>query len=107
MIRRPPRSTLFPYTTLFRSFGTDQYGRDVLSRVMAGAPTSIAVGVIAVGIGALAGIVLGLASGWIGGWLAESGMRLGDAGQGLPAVLSPLLFSARVAPGLGLSLGAI
>src|SRR5882724_1811193 len=45
-------------------FGTDQYGRDVLSRVMAGAPTSIAVGVIAVGIGALAGIVLGLASGW-------------------------------------------
>src|SRR5438552_16692373 len=38
-------------------FGTDQYGRDVLSRVMAGAPTSIAVGVIAVGIGALAGLL--------------------------------------------------
>src|SRR5207245_708776 len=44
-------------------FGTDQYGRDVLSRVMAGAPTSIAVGVIAVGIGALARLVLGLARG--------------------------------------------
>src|SRR5437588_13085301 len=58
-------------------FGTDQYGRDVLSRVMAGAPTSIAVGVIAVGIGALAGIVLGLASGWVGGWLDEGAMQIG------------------------------
>src|SRR5438128_5580556 len=93
-------------------FGTDQYGRDVLSRdvlsrVMAGAPTSIAVGVIAVGIGALAGIVLGLASGWIGGWLDESAMRLVDAVQGFPAILSALLFSAVFAPGIGISMVAI
>src|SRR5216117_782856 len=80
-------------------FGTDQYGRDVLSRVMAGAPTSIAVGV-----GALAGIVLGLASGWIGGWLDESAMRLVDAVQGFPAILSALLFSAVFAPGIGISM---
>src|SRR2546428_8150808 len=70
-------------------FGTDQYGRDVLSRVMAGAPTSIAVGVIAVGIGALAGIVLGLASGRIGGLADQSALRAGRAGAGFPAVLSP------------------
>src|SRR3989440_6688979 len=85
-------------------FGTDQYGRDVLSRVMAGAPTSIAVGVIAVGIGALAGIVLGLASGWVGGWLDEGAMRLVDAVQGFPAILSALLFSAGVPPRIGLNM---
>ncbi len=88
-------------------FGTDQYGRDVLSRVMAGAPTSIAVGVIAVGIGALVGIVLGLASGWAGGWLDEGAMRLVDAVQGFPAILSALLFSAVFAPGVGISMVAI
>jgi peptide/nickel transport system permease protein len=88
-------------------FGTDQYGRDVLSRVMAGAPTSIAVGVIAVGIGALVGIVLGLASGWVGGWLDEGAMRLVDAVQGFPAILSALLFSAVFAPGIGISMVAI
>ena len=88
-------------------FGTDQYGRDVLSRVMAGAPTSIAVGVIAVGIGALVGIVFGLASGWVGGWLDEGAMRLVDAVQGFPAILSALLFTAVFAPGIGISMVAI
>src|SRR2546425_7030910 len=66
-------------------FGTDQYGRDVLSRVMAGAPTSIALGVIAVGIGALAGVVLGLASGWIGGRPGGGAPRAGAPGAGVPA----------------------
>src|SRR5439155_912473 len=66
-----------------------------------------AISVIAVGIGALAGIVLGLASGWIGGWLDESAMRLVDAVQGFPAILSALLFSAVFAPGIGISMVAI
>src|SRR2546425_9137892 len=66
-------------------FGTDQYGRDVLSRVMAGAPTSIAVGVIAVGIGALAGVVLRLPRRWVGGRAGRGGHRAGRAGEGLSA----------------------
>jgi peptide/nickel transport system permease protein len=88
-------------------FGTDQYGRDVLSRVMTGAVTSIAVGVIAVGIGAAAGVLLGLASGWAGGWVDEAFMRLVDAVQGFPAILSALLFTAVFAPGIGVSMIAI
>jgi len=56
-------------------FGTDHFGRDVLSRVMGGASTSIAVGLIAVGIGAGAGMLLGVLAGYLGGWIDEVLMR--------------------------------
>jgi peptide/nickel transport system permease protein len=88
-------------------FGTDQYGRDILSRVMRGAVTSIAVGLIAVGIGAAAGVLLGVASGYVGGWLDETLMRLADALQGFPAILSALLFTAVFTPGTAISMIAI
>jgi peptide/nickel transport system permease protein len=88
-------------------FGTDQYGRDILSRVMTGAVTSIAVGVIAVGIGAGVGILVGMLSGWVGGWPDEALMRLVDAVQGFPAILSALLFTAVVGPGMAISMVAI
>jgi peptide/nickel transport system permease protein len=88
-------------------FGTDQFGRDILSRVMTGAVTSIAVGIIAVGIGVGAGLVLGLVSGYAGGWLDEVLMRLVDAVQGFPAILSALLFTAVFSPGMLVSMTAI
>jgi peptide/nickel transport system permease protein len=88
-------------------FGTDHFGRDVLSRVMTGAVTSIAVGLIAVGIGAGAGTLLGLLSGYTGGWTDEILMRLVDAVQGFPAILSALLFTAVFSPGMLVSMVAI
>src|SRR5437879_9709899 len=88
-------------------FGTDQYGRDVLSRVMTGTVTSIAVGVIAVGIGAAVGMLIGILSGYVGGWIDEAFMRLVDAIQGFPAILSALLFAAVLAPGTVISMAAI
>ena len=88
-------------------FGTDQYGRDVLSRVMTGAVTSIAVGVIAVGLGAAVGVGIGLLSGYMGGWPDETLMRLIDAVQGFPAILSALLFTAVFGPGMTISMVAI
>jgi peptide/nickel transport system permease protein len=88
-------------------FGTDQYGRDILSRVMVGAVTSIAVGVIAVGIGAVVGLLIGVLSGYVGGWPDEILMRLVDAVQGFPAILAALLFTAVFSPGIVISMVAI
>jgi peptide/nickel transport system permease protein len=87
--------------------GTDQFGRDVLSRIMTGAVTSIMVGVIAVGIGMGIGVVLGMLSGYFGGWLDEGFMRLMDAVQGFPAILSALLMAAVFRPSLSISMVAI
>jgi peptide/nickel transport system permease protein len=88
-------------------FGTDQYGRDILSRVMVGAVTSIAVGVIAVSLGAGVGVLLGVVSGYVGGWPEEVLMRLVDAVQGFPAILAALLFTAVFSPGVAISMVAI
>src|SRR5437899_1373632 len=97
-------ATRFAGPSAAHPFGTDQYGRDVLSRLMRGAVTSIAVGVIAVGLGAAAGVLIGVLSGYAGGWLDEALMRLIDAVQGFPAILSALLFSAVFAPGGAIAL---
>jgi peptide/nickel transport system permease protein len=51
--------------------------------------------------------VLGLLSGWLGGWLDEVFMRLVDAVQGFPAILSALLFTAVFSPGIVVSMIAI
>lgn len=87
-----PRHRLEP-PSFAHLLGTDQYGRDILSRVMVGAVNSITVGLVTVCIGMLAGIVLGLVAAYFGRWADESIMRLSDLLFGFPAVLTAILIS--------------
>lgn len=81
-------------------FGTDAYGRDVASLLLVGARASIAVGVIAVGIGLLAGTALGLLASARRGWVEEIIMRVADFGFAFPAILSAIMLTAVFGPGM-------
>ncbi|WP_415718144.1 ABC transporter permease [Roseibium sp.] len=76
-------------------FGTDQFGRDILSMVMVGARTSIAVALVAVGIGMVAGVPLGLAAAARrGGMLDEFIMRMNDLVFAFPSLLIAVMITA-------------
>ena len=80
--------------------GTDQYGRDILSRVMKGAVNSVIVGLVTVAIGLSAGVLLGLASAYYGKWLDECIMRFCDLLFGFPAVLTAILITSILGPSM-------
>ena len=96
---RPPSSAHW--------MGTDLFGRDVMSRLMAGIAQSFIVGFSAVGIAASAGTVLGLTAAWFGRWWDGAVMRIMDVLLAFPAILLALLIIAVVGPGTGTSIAAI
>lgn len=79
--------------------GTDQYGRDILSRVMVGARLSLLTGLGAVAIALGAGLVLGLLSGVLGGWTDLLFMRLVDIMLAFPSILMALVVVAVLGQG--------
>lgn len=81
-------------------FGTDNYGRDIFSRILYGASVSIQVGVIAVGIGATAGYVLGLIAGYFEGWVDRIIMCVMDILFAFPSILLAIFISAVLGRGL-------
>ena len=87
--------------------GTDSLGRDVASLLLVGAQNSIVVGVVAVGIGVLFGVALGLLASARRGWVEEAVMRLADFTFAFPALLSAIMLTAVYGPGLGVSVIAI
>lgn len=80
--------------------GTDAFGRDVASLLLVGARASILVGVIAVGIGLVAGTALGLLAAARRGWVEEAIMRLADFSLAFPAILSAIMLTAVFGPGI-------
>jgi len=87
--------------------GTDQYGRDILSRTMRGSINSMIVGLVAVSIGMGFGILLGSAAAFYRGWVDEIIMRISDVLYGFPAVLSAILITSILGPGIVNSMIAI
>ena len=87
--------------------GTDQYGRDVLSRIMLGSQNSLLVGVVAVSVAFGLGTLLGVWSGMGGGWLDEVIMRWMDVLYAFPAVLNAILFVTVMGPGISSGMIAI
>ncbi len=87
--------------------GTDSLGRDIASQLLVGAQNSIVVGVVAVGIGLLVGVVLGCLASARRGWVEEAVMRASDFTFAFPALLSAIMLTAIYGPGLLMSIVAI
>jgi len=99
-IRTAPREALQPPGGRFM-LGSDQFGRDVASRVLHGARISLLVGVISVSIAVGLGAPLGLVSGYYGGRLDALIMRVMDVMLAFPGILLALAIVSVLSPGLG------
>lgn len=86
--------------SLTHPLGTDEFGRDILSRVLYGSRISLRIGLIAIGIALTAGTFLGLVAGYRGGWTDTVLMRLVDVLLAFPSILLAIAIVAVIGPGI-------
>ena len=98
--------SLAPPSSMFW-LGADFMGRDMYSRIVHGARISLAVGSGAMGLGALIGISVGLASGYLGGWFDLLVQRLLDIMQSLPLLVMAIVMAASLGPSMKNTIFAI
>ena len=104
-------SQKFLAPSLQHLMGTDNFGRDIFSRVLKGAGTTFAIAVATVAIGAVCGTVVGALTGYFGGVVDDILMRINDALTAFPSILLALVIISMVGPGnkynVVLALGAV
>jgi peptide/nickel transport system permease protein len=98
-VRKPP--------SWLHWFGTDEVGRDVLSRVLFGARASLSAGLVSVGIAVGAGVPLGLLAGYAGGWVDTVLSRMVDAMLAIPFLILAITLAAFLGPSLSNAMIAI
>ena len=90
----------FAGPTLTHWLGTDNFGRDLWSRLVFGARISLTISIISVACSAVVGTVVGLAAGYFGGWVDMLLMRITDIFLGFPAIVLALAIVAVMGPGV-------
>jgi peptide/nickel transport system permease protein len=98
-VRKPPSALYW--------LGTDEVGRDVLSRIIYGARASLSAGLISVSIALGIGVPLGVAAGYIGGWTDALISRITDAMLATPFLILAIALAAFLGPSLGNAMIAI
>jgi peptide/nickel transport system permease protein len=98
---------MLEHPTWTHPFGTDELGRDVLSRVLVAARVSLEVGVVSVGLALAAGVLIGLLAGYYRGWLDNVLMRCMDVLFAFPVLLLAVAIVAVLGPGLLTAMVAI
>jgi peptide/nickel transport system permease protein len=98
-IRKPPSAEHW--------FGTDEIGRDVLSRVIWGTRASLLAGVVSVSISLLIGVPIGMAAGFLGGWVDNVISRITDAFLACPFLILAIALAAFLGPSLTNAMVAI
>jgi peptide/nickel transport system permease protein len=88
-----PPSAQFP-------LGTDTLGRDLLSRLLYGARTSLVIGLVANGVAVLIGLCVGILAGYLRGWTGSLLMRFTDLMMAFPALLLAIVLAALLRPSL-------
>lgn len=88
----------------FHLLGTDQVGRDILSRIFYGGRVSLGLALLAVFIGGSLGVIVGLFAGYFGGWFDTVAMRLADVQLAIPSILLAISIVAFAGRSLGVLL---